>query len=125
MYVYNDEDNYPMNDDVLGTTVYGSRSEMNYYESAEYDRELDARQEAQEIRDCQVREFFLDTIGIDRGSDCRNCQWLREILEQYEPDDDLMFPPDCYDIAEGICEACRANPDRKDEAIENYLKGVE
>ena len=130
MYVYNDEDNYPMNEDPFdgyhNPTVYTSRAEMKYYESGQADRDADARQEAIEIRQSMIREGFMDDLGIERGSKCRKCPWMIEgILEQYEPDEDLMMPGFCYDIAEGMCKVCRANPDRRDEAIEEYLKGVE
>jgi hypothetical protein len=129
-YVYNDEDNAPMLDDPFdgphNPTVYTSREEMRYFESGQYEQDLIARETAKEIRKCLIQENFMDGLEIKRGSECRKCPWLIEgILEQYEADEDLIMPAFCYDIAEGMCKVCKANPDRKDEAIEEYLKGVE
>ena len=128
-YIYNDEDNYPMNDPFNGyhnPTVYSSLSEMKYFESGQWERDQDAREEAKEIRESMIREGFMDDLQIPRDSECRKCAWLIEgILEQYEADDDFTMPAFCYEIAEGMCKVCKANPDRKDDAIEEYLEKVE
>lgn len=55
-YIYNDEDNEAMNDPFTGIhnpTVYGSRAEMNYYESGQYLRD---REEAEYREEAARRE---------------------------------------------------------------------
>ena len=127
-YIYNDEDNAPMNEDAFSgfhnPTVYTDLAEMKYYESGKWEQAIEAMETAREIRECQIREGFMDDLGLER--ECRECPWLIEgIIEQYETDEDGILPAFCYDIAEGMCKVCKANPDRKDDAIEEYLKGVD
>lgn len=122
-YIYNDEDNTAMNDDFIGyhnPTVYLSRAEMKAWDNGDIDRLIEAHEEARLIRKCQIREGFLDDLEIERGSTCRDCAWISEILSQYSADDEGNMPAFCYDLAKGICKACMANPGRKDEAIEDF-----
>lgn len=122
MYSYDDEDNAPMND-FHNPTVYTSRSEMRYYESGQYERDMEARETAREIRECQTKERFLDNLQLTGV--CRSCEWMIEgVYEQYEADDDLEMPAFCYEIAEGLCKVCKAT-NHDEDAISKYLEEAE
>lgn len=121
-YIYNDEDNAPMNDDAWAgyhnPTVYSSRDEMEYVESGELERRMEAMEEAKEIRKCMIWEGFMDDMEIPRGSACRECPWMKEgILEQYDhlADDDNILPADVYELAHRMCEVCNQHKDDSED----------
>ena len=90
------------------------------------DRRIENQQEARDIREACIREGFLDDLGIDRGSPCRECQWMKDaILEAFEDlaDDDGILPGDVYDLARRMCEVCKASkPEERDEALDAFWK---
>lgn len=101
-YIYNDEDNAPMNDDAW----------------SEWERKLEEQENARDIRQSQMYEGFLDDMEIPRGSECRDCPWMKEgILEAFESevDDDLCYPSDVYDIAHRMCEVCNQHKDDSED----------
>ena len=81
-------------------------------------------EEARDIRDCQIKEAFLDAMEIPRGSDCRECRWMREsVIDQYEVDDDLCLPEDAFEVARKMCEECKKHtPEDRDNAIREFFR---
>lgn len=132
-YIYNDEDNVPMNDDAWAgphnPTVYNSRDEMEYVESGEWERRMEAMEEAKEIRKCMIWEGFMDDMELPRGSACRECPWMKEgILEQYDhlADDDNILPADVYDLAHRMCAVCNAHSEEERyDAIQAFFEEEE
>ena len=128
-YIYNDEDNNSMNDPFDGPhnpTVYSSRDEMEWYESGEYDRYMDALQDAKDLRRCQIREGFLDDMGFARDSKCRECPWMIEgVIEAFEDqaDDDLIMPGDAYDTAQRMCKVCKTHrEEEREDALDAFFR---
>lgn len=108
-YIYNDEDNAPMNDDAW----------------ADWERRQEEMETAREIRQCQIYEGFLDDMEIPRGSSCRECPWMKEgILEAFyqEVDDDLCYPGDVYDLAHRMCEVCNQHKDDSEDERYDALR---
>ena len=112
-YIYNDEDNVPMSEDPwLKYTTYSCKAEADAWENGDIDRQIEAMETAREIRECQIREGFLDDLEIPRDSECRDCAWMQEgIIDQFEADDDLMLPGHAYDTAKRMCEWCKSGKD--------------
>lgn len=106
-FVYEDEDNSPMNEDV-------------------FDRVMEATNTARELRGTMVKERFMDNLQIPRGSACRDCIYIIDgVIKQYRADDDLEMPGFCYDIAKGVCNVCKNTIGDKHDAIRKYLEGVD
>ena len=131
-YIYNDEDNAPMNDPFSGyhnPTVYSSRDEMNYYESSDYDREQDRLMEARDMKRSAIREGFLDDLGFKRDDPCRDCPWMKEgVIELFEDDadDDLVMPGEAYDLARRMCEVCKKHSEEERyEVLWDFFKKEE
>lgn len=127
-YIYNDEDNAPMNEDAWAEFNREQAQFERFIEKRdlELDRRLEMEEEARDIKRCQIWEFFLDSMEIPRGSACRECDWMKEgILEAYEDqaDDDLVLPPDVYDLAHRMCAVCNAHSEEdRDEAIQAFFE---
>ena len=76
------------------------------------DEMIEARETAREIRECGIREGFMDDLEIPRGSACRKCAWMNVyILDEYIDlvDDDNIMPGDIYDLARRMCAECKAH----------------
>ena len=79
-YIYNDEDNYPMNEDqIMKYTVYSSRAEMKAVESGEYFRDLEAKEDARIAREAEWMNNLLDDLKLEGG--CRKCPYIIETAE--------------------------------------------
>lgn len=102
-------------------TVYLNESEMRYFESGEYERDLENREEAREIARCARREGILDDMGIDRGSECRECPWLIEaFVEPNEYDADSVWDDD--ERVE-MCKLCNAHSkEDRDEVLTAFFE---
>ena len=101
-YLYDDEDNYPMNEDAL----------------ADWERKQEAMEAAREIRQSQAYCGFMDDMEIPRGSACWECPWMKEgILEAFyhEVDDDLCYPEFVFDLAHRMCAVCNQHKNDSEE----------
>jgi hypothetical protein len=106
-------------------TTYSCKAEADFIERGGIEKRLEMIETAREIRECQVREMFLDALEIPRDSKCRDCAWLQEgIIDQYSPDDDNCLPEYAFDIARRMCEVCKATGG-DDEALTAFFKGVD
>ena len=127
-YIYNDEDNAPMNEDAWAEFNREQAQFERFLEKRDedLDRRLEMQEEARDIRRSQIWEFFLDSMELPRGGACRECDWMKEaILEAYEDqaDEDLVLPPFVYDLAHGMCAVCNAHSEEeRDEAIQEYFE---
>ena len=108
-----------------GVSVYSSRAEEDYWENGGYEAELEARENARDIRESIIREAFLDAL-FPRDSACRDCAWMKEaILDNAisEADDDYQVPEDFFDQARRMCEVCRQHtPEERDDALRAFWK---
>ena len=92
------------------------------------DEMIEARETAREIRECGIREGFMDDLEIPRGSTCRDCAWMREVLDEYSDlaDDDGCMPEDVYDLARRMCAECKAHtPAERDTALRAFFEKEE
>ena len=132
-YLYDDEDNDPMNDDAmkedpyLKYTTYSCKAEEDAWENGDIDRKIEIMETARDIRNSQILEGFLDDMEIPRGSECRSCPWIKEaIVEQYVADDDNMLPPDAYEVAHRMCAVCNAHSKEEQyEALQAFFEEEE
>lgn len=104
-----------------GVSVYSCKAEEDFWENGGYEAELEARENARDIRESAIREGFLDALGLPRGSACRDCAWMKEaILDNAisEADEDCRIPEDFFDQARRMCEVCRQHtPEERDVAL--------
>lgn len=105
-YIYNDEDNEPMNDDFMGAhnpTVYSSRAEMKYVESGEYflDKEemLDYKRRKMDER----LDGLAMVLGLSEG--CRKCPWFEETAEGFL-DENKQISVEQMDYLKLQCVGC-------------------
>ena len=104
-------------------TTYSCKAEADFIERGGIEERLEAIETAREIRECQVREMFLDALEIPRDSKCRDCAWLREnIIDQYSPDEDNCLPEFAFDIARRMCEVCKTTGGDEDALYEFFEK---
>jgi len=91
-----------------------------------YESDLEAREEAREIRESAIREGFLDYLGLPRDSSCRYCAWMKEAILDYaipEADEDYQVPEYFFDQARRMCEVCRQHtPEDRDDALLAFWK---
>ena len=125
--VYDDEDNAPMIEDPYRKyTTYTCKREADFFEKGGFEQELEAKEVARDIRRSQIHEGFMDDLGIERGSECRECAWLKEaVIEAYEDqaDDDCILPEEAYNLASKMCECCKAHtPEQRDDALYDFIK---
>ena len=80
-YIYNDEDNAPMNEDPFtgyhNPTVYNSRAEMEAWDSGEAERRLSEKKEADYNRRKDALDGLLDMLEL-KGK-CRECHNITEL----------------------------------------------
>ena len=105
-------------------TTYSCKAEADFIERGGIEERLEMIETAREIRDCQVREMFLDALEISRDSKCRECPWLNEgIIDQYSPDEDNCLPEFAFDIARRMCEVCKTTG-RDEDALYEFIEKV-
>ena len=106
-YIYNDEDNAPMNDDPFdgphNPTVYNYREEMKYYESGQYERDLEAREASVRKRHEDAIKSVMDQLGLE--GKCRKCDWIQDLADGFLTDDDKMFSSQ-FDYLKSLCSSC-------------------
>lgn len=79
-YIYNDEDNYPMDDPdkFYRATGYNSMKELEYYESGQADAD---RLEAEIEKERQAVAGIADILGLTGA--CRTCPEFTELAEGF------------------------------------------
>lgn len=122
-YIYNDEDNNPMNDDPFvgahNPTVYSSRAEMEYVESGQWDRD---REEAEEARR-QKQEDALDGLAMVIGlsEKCRECPYFYETAEGFLYKNH-QISVEQMDYLKHLCAGCKGKETGEpDQATEQRL----
>lgn len=99
-YIYNDEDNAPMNDEAFAPggglypryndcgedllmkyTGYQSEAEARYYENGGYEADLEAKEEARRQQYEELKENLLDELKLEGG--CRECPYILETAEGF------------------------------------------
>ena len=106
-YIYNDEDNMPMNDDPVENlhhvTGYLSFEEMRAVESGEYDAHLAERKEAEYQKQKDHLEGLLDMLELT--GKCRECPWICELGEGFL-DNNGMISNEQFMYLESTCKLC-------------------
>lgn len=74
-YIYNDEDNYPMNED------YIFRADLNYDESGQFYRDREAEEDAKREKMRNAVKGVLDMLGLEGG--CRKCKHMTDPVEGF------------------------------------------
>ena len=107
MYIYNDEDNYPMNDDPFcgphNPTVYTSREEMEYVESGQWEQDQAEKKDAWMHKQREALDGLLDMLGLT--GKCRECANITELAEGFL-DENGLISNEQFDDLEGICKLC-------------------
>ena len=104
MYLYDDEDNAPMNEDPWRKyTVYSCKAEADYYENGGYEEELEAREAAYREKKQKWMDGILDFLKLEGG--CRECPWITELAEGFMGDDGQMSGNQ-LDFLKMLCVGC-------------------
>jgi hypothetical protein len=105
-YVYNDEDNNPMNDPVENlhhVTGYLSFEEMRAVESGEYFAHLEERKEAEQQKRKDNLDGLLDLLQLT--GKCRECPNVCELGEGFL-DKNGLISNEQVEYLEHICKVC-------------------
>ena len=108
-------------------TVYPDAYTARMYDRyGDPDRYFEMREEARDLKQCMIREGFLDDLGFDRSDPCRDCPWMKEgVIELFEDDvdDDMVMPGEAYDLAERMCAVCKAHTaEERDDVLLDFFK---
>ena len=105
-YIYNDEDNVPMNDPVEQlhhVTGYLSFEEMNAFESGELEEWLEAEKEARYQRERDALDGLLDMLNLT--GKCRECPYVVELAEGFL-DKNGLISNEQFEYLERSCKLC-------------------
>ena len=105
-YIYNDEDNNPMNDpyeNLHHVTGCLSFKEMRAVESGEYEERLDAEKEARYQQERDAMDGLLDMLGLT--GKCRECPYVVELAEGFF-DENGLISNEQYEYLEHNCKLC-------------------
>lgn len=128
-YVYNDEDNAPMNDDAFGEdvwrkyTVYSGKAEADAVESGEYDENRKAAYEKVRQSIDNALEGLADMLCLT--GECRNCDRFRDLAEGFM-DVNRMISDEQYRFLEMQCSICggqgtgKPKDARHEEWVDHY-----
>ena len=88
-YIYNDEDNAPMNDDPwMKYTTYSCKAEAEAIENGEYFRDLIAEREERMQQHEEWMDNLLDDLKLE--GKCRECPYIIETAEGFMDDDGFV-----------------------------------
>ena len=102
-YIYNDADNYPMNDEFFRITGYHSQAELEYYESGQ--AEADRMEEMIE-KERQAVEGLADMLELT--GECRDCPEFTELAEAFL-DENGLIANEQFDFLKRQCFLCGGN----------------
>ena len=104
MYIYNDEDNAPMEDPWMKYTVYSSKAEADYYENGGHEAEIEAKEAAYQEKKKGWMDGLLDILKLEGG--CRECPWINETAEGFM-DDNGQITGNQLDYLRHMCLGCK------------------
>ena len=119
-YVYNDEDNAPMNEDEWRKyTTYSCKAESDYYENGGFEADQEARESAYAELKKEHMEAVLDKLGLEGG--CRECDYILETAEGFMDSNGKMGPYQ-FEHLHMMCVGCHGKGTGKiQEEHENRL----
>ena len=122
-YIYNDEDNAPMNDEFFRVTGYHSQAELEYHESGQAER--DRREEywnEQIDKERKEVEGLSDMLGLT--GECRKCRAFTELAEGFFSYNGLVSTEQ-VDFLKMQCSICggKGTGKPKDEQHEKWREG--